>query len=294
MPQKRLELTKTDLQSALEADPWITLTQLSLKFGCGKNTLARELKRHGLRTKGWAGRKHTANTRAKIGSERRIRGCAKGDNNPNFGAKIRPWLEGDEHPFRKWHRNHPEFGDNQKGDRNPIHKVSHLYSDPEYVTRITSGIRAHSSRKKGRTYEETYGEEKADEYRRRLREASPKRLAKFHRKTTWIELAVRQLLIELGVESDEQVGMGFHTVDFYIPYHSLVIQADGDYWHGNPEVFQALTKRQLTQKRMDHSCDTYLRNQGVTVLRLWESELRLDLDGCRSKIRSLLKENQNV
>jgi len=213
-----------------------------------------------------------------------------GKLNPNYGERPRPWLEGDNHPLKVWHRSNPDFGEKQRGDSNPIHRVKHLYDDPEYVTSITRGLRDHVRAKTGKTYEEIYGEKAAREYKDKLRAASPGRLQKFLRKTTKPELLMRGILIGLGVDFVEQYPIGYHTVDFFVPSKRLVVQVDGDYWHGNPQVYpeEKLSGNQRKQKRLDKACDTYCRNQGLILMRVWEADL-VDAPQVENRIKEALK-----
>lgn len=94
--------------------------------------------------------------------------------------------------------------------------MKHLYDDPEYVARITSGIRAHVDQRRGSTYEEVYGVEKAEEYKQKLRETSPARLAQFQRKETEPERLVREMLEGLGVTFQQEAPLGYYTVDFLL------------------------------------------------------------------------------
>jgi len=250
-------ISKEALGEQLRLNPNVTHAQLKIIFSCGSSTIQRELARHGLATKKSSEREYT-------------------------------WLQGDQHPWRKWHKEHPEFGANQRGDRNPIHKVKQLYQDPSYVTKITSGIREHVKGKKGKTYEETYGEEKAAQYRERLRAASPARMSKFKRKVTKPEQIVRDTLISFGVTFKEQHPVGYCTVDFFVENAGLIIQADGDYWHGNPEVYSSLSPLQSKRRRLDAASDSYAISCGFKVLRLWEKDLYTRIDWCRAEIRKAL------
>lgn len=290
----RITLPKEDLLRELQTNPEVTGKQLGEIFGVSESTIQRVLCSYGLKTKGWHGRKHTAESKKKLSSTLTESGVRRGERNANFGVKERPWLEGDRHPLRKWHADNPGFGDTQRGAANPVHKAAHLYEDPSYVQKITSGIRAHVSSKKGHTYEEIYGAEQAAEYKRKLREASPARLAKFIRKTTWPEQAVAEILSGLGVDYTEQVPIGYYTVDFYVSSRRLVIQADGDYWHGNPIKYPAgkLSQTQRKQKRLDASCDRYLQNQGHDVLRLWELDLHKNHHSCVALIEETLRKTK--
>jgi len=154
-----MDRSRESYETEIQQHPNITHKELAATLGCGPTTVARDLQRYGLTTRPWSQRRHSEATRQKLSDQRQ--GQQKGSDNPNFGPMSRPWLEGENHPFRRWHREHPEFGENQRGAANPVHKARHLYDDPEYVERITTGIRAHVDQKRGSTYEEVYGPEKA-------------------------------------------------------------------------------------------------------------------------------------
>lgn len=184
------------------------------------------------------------------------------------------------------------WGDAQRGAANPIHKVQHLYDDPEYVNRITRGLRVQHALLSGSTFEAVYGKEKADQIKEKLRQASPVRMAKFSRKETGPERIVREILEELGVGFQAQAPLGHYTVDFLVPVSRLVIQADGDYWHAHPAVYgeglKPLSRVQQNRRRLDASCDSYLSNMGYTVLRLWERELKKQRTVCEQALKTAL------
>ena len=237
-------------------------------------------------------RRHTGASKlagARTSATRIATGVARGENNPNFGEKSRPWLEGDANTLRQWHREHPDFGEQQRGDANPIHKVKHLYDDPEYVAKITTGIRAHVDQRRGSTYEDVYGAEKADEYKQKLRDASPARLAQFRRKETGPERQVREMLEQLGAPFQQEAPLGHYTVDFLLDGPRLVIQADGDYWHANPTTYPSPTDAQKDRRRLDASCDSFLSKRGYRVLRFWESDLATNPEKCLRIIQEALR-----
>jgi G:T-mismatch repair DNA endonuclease (very short patch repair protein) len=94
-------------------------------------------------------------------------------------------------------------------------------------------------------------------------------------KPTKLELKLFGYLDGLGVTYEPQAGIkGKFLVDALIG--SLILQADGDYWHGHPR-FEPLSQRQLAQQRRDRSHDAYSRACGYTVIRIWESDMTLEL-----------------
>lgn len=78
------------------------------------------------------------------------------------------------------------------------------------------------------------------------------------------------------------------TVDAAIPSLKVVVQADGDYWHGRNLADSEMEPRILRRVKYDRSQDAYMRTCGWTVLRFWESDLIGDLDGCAHMLRRYL------
>ncbi len=77
----------------------------------------------------------------------------------------------------------------------------------------------------------------------------------------------------------DSIGVGYEVqklicnkfvVDAYIPDCNLVIQWDGDYWHGYNGVKDA---RQKKRKALDISQDAYMKKAGYVVKRYWEHEV---------------------
>lgn len=53
---------------------------------------------------------------------------------------------------------------------------------------------------------------------------------------------------------------------------NLIIQVDGDYWHGHPSL-APLSTRQLEQHKRDRRQDAHCTECGFTVVRIWDSQL---------------------
>lgn len=77
------------------------------------------------------------------------------------------------------------------------------------------------------------------------------------------------------------------TVDAAVPSHRLIIQADGDYWHGwDPETHHhPLVARNM---RNDRRQDAYISKTDWTSLRLWEHDLLDRPEWCAERIQAAL------
>ena len=66
-----------------------------------------------------------------------------------------------------------------------------------------------------------------------------------------------------------------YQCDFFIPSLNLVIECDGDYWHGNKDNprFRNLNKYQIKTMKKDNLRTQELIKKGFNVLRLWESDI---------------------
>jgi len=78
---------------------------------------------------------------------------------------------------------------------------------------------------------------------------------------TFIELKIKQQFIDANIDFIHQYNADDKFVcDFYLPEQNLIIEADGDYWHGRPETMKKDVYRNI-----------YLNNAGYDVLHVWES-----------------------
>ena len=88
----------------------------------------------------------------------------------------------------------------------------------------------------------------------------------------------------------------FHwVVDAAIPEQKVVIQADGDFWHGKKAADRGEAPPDFVDEavKRDRSQNAYLAKAGWRILRLWESELLGDPEGCLRLIKQFLNDDQS-
>ena len=80
--------------------------------------------------------------------------------------------------------------------------------------------------------------------------------------------------------------------DFYLPEHRLLIELDGDYWHGNPELYEEkdLKGHQRRAKRVDEYKDKWALLHGIPLMRIWEHEINENPE----KVLKELSERLNI
>ena len=91
---------------------------------------------------------------------------------------------------------------------------------------------------------------------------------------TRLELAGYAMLDRIGAPYVRQYTInGKFTVDALLPDSRVVVQFDGDYWHGNPDIYDKPDARQRKRMNFDRSQDAYMRKCGYRIIRIWESVL---------------------
>jgi len=105
-----------------------------------------------------------------------------------------------------------------------------------------------------------------------------------------LEKTGNDILKELNIEFYNQFSIeDKFLVDVFIPKKNIVIQWDGDYWHGHKSKLRCGKPDYRQKKRMDldKSQDAYMKKCGYLVLRFWEYEVYNN----KEKVKESIKEN---
>lgn len=139
-------------------------------------------------------------------------------------------------------------------------KAKKRFEDPVYHARVTSAMNASKQTDSWKEKQSVARKHlwKTDEFKNKALEALT------GKKETSLERKVRLCLEFLEVSFKQQHVIGRAIADFYIE-PSLIIEADGKYWHDKPEV-----------KIRDMRRDKWLQSEGYTVLRLDEETIQDD------------------
>lgn len=90
-----------------------------------------------------------------------------------------------------------------------------------------------------------------------------------------LELRFAQALDKAGIIYRQQHRIGTYKTDFLIDNY-LVVELNGDYWHGSLEA-----------KEYDTHRNTWIEKQGYKVLVIWEHEFNNDPEACIQKVRQM-------
>ena len=115
---------------------------------------------------------------------------------------------------------------------------------------------------------------------------------------TSIEIILRKALWKQGIRYRKNVRDVLGKPDICIKKYKLAVFCDGDFWHGrkfqriefksNKKYWETKILRNIER---DLQITIQLRDQGWTVLRFWESDIRNNLDECVSVIISHIRKN---
>lgn len=110
------------------------------------------------------------------------------------------------------------------------------------------------------------------------------------RDETKIERMIREWLENNNVKFKQECGfLKKYFVDFYLPEYKIIIEANGDYWHCNPQIYDIdnndSSKKRLNEQQnakqpwvYDKKRKEELESYGYKVYVLWESDIHNDLD----------------
>lgn len=88
--------------------------------------------------------------------------------------------------------------------------------------------------------------------------------------------------------------------DLYFPKSKIAVFIDGCFWHQCPTCFKkpksnkkywGIKIRKNTERDLD--TDIFLENNGIHVLRLWEHEIKNEIDKCFNNLQILIKNAEN-
>jgi len=132
-------------------------------------------------------------------------------------------------------------------------------------------------------YKKYLKENFSDDQKQFMRELRIKQI--FPKKDSSIEVKIQDFLKQLGIEFFThqyiKIEHGYQC-DILLPKQKginqkIIIECDGDYWHGNKEIFkdEKLTERIIKQREIDNKRTKELLKQGFKVFRLWENEIKV-------------------
>lgn len=116
-----------------------------------------------------------------------------------------------------------------------------------------------------------------------------------YNKKTDIEIIFEKLLEELEIPyqmkfriyDTKKINFWFREYDFLLSDSNILIEVDGDFWHGNEELFGELNEYQKNTQTNDKIKEDFAKLNGYKVIRFWGSEVKKNTTEVKNKIKNL-------
>lgn len=133
----------------------------------------------------------------------------------------------------------------------------------------------------------------SEEYRKKISDGVLRNMSKEIYKKTKIEKIIETFLIEHNINYKYSFIFKSRQFDFLLIDYDLVIEVDGDYWHGNPKFFNEekgnLTKNQILKRKDDLNKTKLLLDNNYKLLRFWECDIYNNFDNIKQEILKNIK-----
>jgi very-short-patch-repair endonuclease len=222
-----------------------------------------------------------------------------GTNNPTYGSKhTEEWKKNTSIRVKKlWesdeYRNKIKNSTNKFIENNGYHPgTSDLSKDKRRKTMIDrygiphNWIGKYGERDCDKTTLEIYGKTSAQ----MLMDYSH-----FYNKKTDIEKIFELILEEFEIPfqckfriyDKEKVNFWFREYDFLILNTNVIIEIDGDYWHGNEDIFEELTDFQKSVQVNDKIKENFANTKGYEVVRFWGSDVKNNTQEVKNRVKKI-------
>jgi len=106
-----------------------------------------------------------------------------------------------------------------------------------------------------------------------------------------LEKRVADELDRLGLKYTYQFfiseGNEVGAYDFKIKNKPIIIEVDGDYWHGNPNTKSHFRGAEKTRIK-DSLKEIMAKNRGYKIIRMWEADIKKDISVVKNRLREVI------
>jgi very-short-patch-repair endonuclease len=114
----------------------------------------------------------------------------------------------------------------------------------------------------------------------------------FYGKKTDIEVIFENFLNECNIPyqckfriyNETKTNFWFKEYDFLLLNTNILIEVDGDYWHGNEVIFSELSEFQKQVRKKDIEKENFAKLKGYEIIRFWGSEIINNSNDVKNKI----------
>ena len=91
------------------------------------------------------------------------------------------------------------------------------------------------------------------------------------------ERELKNILKELNVKFEQPYKYKGYYFDFYLSELDILIEVDGNYWHGKGLNWEELNETQKNSRKNDVKKDKICLESQQSLIRLWEDEINLNI-----------------
>jgi very-short-patch-repair endonuclease len=73
-----------------------------------------------------------------------------------------------------------------------------------------------------------------------------------------------------------------------LPDYRIIIETDGDYWHGRPGTKYEFEERQILKQKDDRIKDIICKKWNNIILRFWENDINNNFDWIEKMIKGII------
>lgn len=110
---------------------------------------------------------------------------------------------------------------------------------------------------------------------------------KMTNKMTAPERAFQSILKKNKVIYQAQFILMNKIFDYYLPDTKTLVEIQGDYWHGNPEVYDSLSGYQKHIKQKDIMKRSIAIGMGYNFVEFWEKDLKENKNSIVEELKTL-------
>jgi very-short-patch-repair endonuclease len=192
-----------------------------------------------------------------------------GENNPFYGKKHK------KESLEQMKQNMPDMS----GENNPFYGKTHNKETKTYISEVNKELWKDEKWKKEQSKKFSLGQQKLrdkdpkaySEMKAKAGKISSKKQGKY--KKNKLETKFENLLNEANIENEYSIIMENFQYDFKIKNKRLLIEVDGDYWHGNPELYESFNYIQEKNKKRDILKNKFAEEHNFKLIRVWESDV---------------------
>lgn len=114
-------------------------------------------------------------------------------------------------------------------------------------------------------------------------------------KKTDIETLFEKILVELNIPHQikfriydkDKINFWYREYDFLILNSNILIEVDGDYWHGNKNIFNEVSEFQKSVQENDKIKEEFAIKNGYEIIRFWGGDVKNKKEEVINKIKEI-------